>query len=116
MAREIINLTLSQRSLDALERIKSQVGMAKVGAYLISVGHVYSLILGNSDNASRVINIGLSEWEEYQAASNWGGLAGSWVKTTNAIIQREACRLVLDFPEGQEKEFWRGLAGEGCNQ
>lgn len=114
MAREMINLSLSQRSLDALERIRSQVGMAKVGAYLISVGHVYNLVLSNSNSASRVINIGLSDWEEYQVASNWGGLAGSWVKTTNAIIQRDACRLMLDFPEGQEKEFWKGLASEGC--
>lgn len=105
MSREIIHLTLSQRSLDALEKIRSQVGMAKLGAYVISVGHVYSIVLSNSGNASRVINIGLSEWEEYQSLSDWRGVVGSWVKTTNTIIKRDACRLVLDFPEGQEKEF-----------
>ena len=114
MAREIINLTLSNRSIQALDRIRSQTELAKLGSYFISVGYVYNLVLSNSGHASRVINIGLSDWEAYQRTSDYPALTKGWLTTVKAIIEREACRMVLEFNEGQEKEFWKGLAGEGC--
>lgn len=78
------------------------------------MGHVYSLVLGNSGNPSRVINIGLSDWEAYQNLSNYSTVTRAWLTTIKAIIERDTCQMVLEFNEGQEKEFWKGLAGEGC--
>lgn len=38
MAREIINLTLSNRSIQALDKIRSQIAMAKIGTVILGMG------------------------------------------------------------------------------
>lgn len=114
MAKPIHNLQLSQRSIDALNEIRHDIGLSKIGLTFISTGHVISLIMGNSGNISRVITIAFSEWEDYQRLSDWGGVAAIYINTILTIIQKKACLMTISFPEGDEKEFWKGLAGEGC--
>lgn len=112
MAKPIHHLKLSQRSLDEIKKIKSDIGLSKIGLGLIATGHVFSLITGNSGNASRVITISFSEWEDYQRMSDWGGLAGVYVGTIIALIKKRACSMALTFPYGEERDFWVGLAGD----
>lgn len=112
MAKPIHNLKLSERSLNELKKIRSDIGLSKIGLGFIAAGHVFSLVTSNSGNASRVISISFSEWEDYQRMSDWGGLAGVYVNTVMALIQKRACSMVLTFPYGEERDFWSGLAGD----
>lgn len=114
MYKPIRNLQLSSRSWDVIRQIQNDIGMMKLGAFVISVGHVYSLVLGNSGNSSRIINIATSDWDTYQEVSNYTGIAGAWIGTVNAVIRNRACLVAIEFPDGQEKEFWKSLAGDRC--
>lgn len=114
MYKPIRNLQLSARSWDIIKQIQNDVGSMKLGALVISVGNVYSLILGNSGHSSRIINIATSDWDTYQEVSNYSGLTGAWIKSVNAIIRNKACLAAIEFPDGQEKEFWKSLAGDRC--
>lgn len=114
MYKPIRNLQLSPRSWEVIGQIQRDVGMMKLGALVISVGNVYSLLLGNSGHSSRVINIATSDWDTYQEVSNYPGLASAWITSVNAVIRNRACLVAVEFPDGQEKEFWKSVAGDRC--
>ncbi len=103
----IDNLSLSERSKDTIETIRSIREAANVLATALSAGAMYEMFAG-SQFIEASVNVTTYDFEEF--AKTMKGVPA----IARRRVEQEAMRTFLDVRNYQEKQFWRAIY-EGCS-
>ncbi|UYZ82766.1 hypothetical protein MTZ49_09075 [Entomomonas sp. E2T0] len=101
--KPIYNLKFGTQSKQALERIREQVELYKLGSALLLSSTIHTIFTKSSNTFQIGFNIGAADWELLAT------VAGDWPNVVKNIIAKEAALLEINST-GVEAEFWGGLS------
>lgn len=103
VCKPIYNLNFSSQGKRALDRIKEQMDLYRLGSLLLMSSTFHTIFTKSSNTFQIGFNVSAADWDIISKA------AGDWPTAVRNIIAKEAALLEINT-NGAEAEFWGGLS------